>query len=342
MLDDVEIDRADLERLRDTLPAAVFVCASPERRLWGEGHAVELAGLHGADAIALIERELGRPLDADERATAGRLCATLGGQPLAILHAAAHVGTYGRLTDRAPPVTPRSDQLVELLAALPGVPVPTADIAELTADAAPPRRWKSQGAPRHAVAQPALQPARGVPASAAQGEFWRERLLNHFVARDGGMTTASRRARPLAAPPVLALLAWAEGTQRPGDVLALTRAMDGLFALGARWGAWGVALEHALRAARSSGHRGAEAWALHQLGSRALCLGDLFAARTMLTSALELREQLGDEPGAALTRHNLSLLDGGPPHRGIAGRAGRDHRPSRSSSRSCWPACSAR
>lgn len=59
MLDDVELERDDLERLMNTAPGCIFVLASPERRLWGEGRAVALGGLPQNDARALVERELG-------------------------------------------------------------------------------------------------------------------------------------------------------------------------------------------------------------------------------------------------------------------------------------------
>ena len=72
-------------------------------------------------------------------------------------------------------------------------------------------------------------------------------------------------------------------------------------------------LEWALQAARALGNRAAEAWALHQLGTRALCLLDTATARAALTEALRLREALGDEIGAAVSRHNLQILLGPPP-----------------------------
>jgi len=88
LLDEVERERSELERLRDSLPAGTFVCASQARRLWGEGESVALAGLGPEAGVALIERELGRSLAPGERATAEDLVARLHGHPLAILQAA--------------------------------------------------------------------------------------------------------------------------------------------------------------------------------------------------------------------------------------------------------------
>jgi hypothetical protein len=64
-----------------------------------------------------------------------------------------------------------------------------------------------------------------------------------------------------------------------------------------------------LRAAREHADAGAEAWALHQLGTRAYCLGDVAGALTALYEALRLREHLHD-PAAAATRHNLDFIRG--------------------------------
>jgi hypothetical protein len=78
-------------------------------------------------------------------------------------------------------------------------------------------------------------------------------------------------------------------------------------------------VDHALTAARALEEPAAEAWALHQQGSRAMCLGDRVLALDALEHALELRERLGDAEGAATTRHNLAQLGGGaapPPHDG--------------------------
>ncbi len=56
------------------------------------------------------------------------------------------------------------------------------------------------------------------------------------------------------------------------------------------------------------GDRAAEAFFAHQQGTLALCQDQLDAAKRLLEHALELREQLGDRDGAAVTRHNLQLL----------------------------------
>ena len=85
--------------------------------------------------------------------------------------------------------------------------------------------------------------------------------------------------------------------------LSLGRAVEGPLAVRGHWGAWAQTLEWELEAARRLGDRAAEAWCLHQSGTRALCLEDAPTARADLTEALRMRESLGDEEGAAVTRH---------------------------------------
>jgi hypothetical protein len=86
------------------------------------------------------------------------------------------------------------------------------------------------------------------------------------------------------------------------------RLLEGPLVIGARWGAWAVALERCLAAAKSIGDRSAEAWALHELGSRALCLGEAGTARALLNQAVKLREMLNDDAAAAASRRNLSFV----------------------------------
>ncbi|MEM7141125.1 MAG: hypothetical protein AAF548_08830 [Actinomycetota bacterium] len=92
------------------------------------------------------------------------------------------------------------------------------------------------------------------------------------------------------------------------DVLDVARATHHAMGQGGRWGTWQIVLEAAREAAVALGDRAAEAWALHQLGSRDLLRDDLGAARNELHRALALREAIGDLEGAEVTRHNLRIL----------------------------------
>jgi hypothetical protein len=75
-----------------------------------------------------------------------------------------------------------------------------------------------------------------------------------------------------------------------------------------RWQIWLDILNLILKAARALGDRKVEAWALHQLGSRAMCLGQAAQARELLTEALSIRKAIKDKAGLKVTQHNLNVL----------------------------------
>ena len=91
-------------------------------------------------------------------------------------------------------------------------------------------------------------------------------------------------------------------------VLSLGLVLEAAYAQTGRWDAWRTVAEVSLEAARALGDAAAEAMALHQLGTHALCVGDTAASVELLRAALDLRTRLGDAAGAAATQHNLSLL----------------------------------
>jgi len=72
VLDEVALDRVDVESVLDAAPGATFVLASEEQRLWGMGRSLAVRGLPASASVALLERELGRAVVGEERASAGR------------------------------------------------------------------------------------------------------------------------------------------------------------------------------------------------------------------------------------------------------------------------------
>jgi len=136
---------------------------------------------------------------------------------------------------------------------------------------------------------------------------WNERALEHFAIWAEQQRQAPERVAE-ETDAILGILQWAQQEGRWAEALRLERAVEDALALGGRWGAWAQVLGWELETARELGDRAAEAWSLHQSGTRALCLEDSSTARENLTQALQLRESLGDWEGAALTQHNLELL----------------------------------
>jgi hypothetical protein len=90
--------------------------------------------------------------------------------------------------------------------------------------------------------------------------------------------------------------------------LSLARALDPYLTLNGLWDLWGRALDSALEAAKTLGDRSAEAWSLHQMGTRLFGVGDKARATLLLRQALQIREAIGDAAGAAYSRHNLNAL----------------------------------
>lgn len=137
-----------------------------------------------------------------------------------------------------------------------------------------------------------------------QVELWRAKLWERLTAwaeRNPGRIHEEAASLRQAVDSAAAAESW-ETVRRLG------RAIEGHLAVSGRWVAWGQVIERVLAAAERLRNVPGRAWALHQRGTRSLCLGDHQAAREDLAQALQIRESLGDFAGAAVTRHNLSLL----------------------------------
>ncbi|HEX7974896.1 MAG TPA: LysM peptidoglycan-binding domain-containing protein, partial [Anaerolineales bacterium] len=356
LLDDLDLDREEIQSLFDVAPNCAFLLASDARSLWGEGLALALPGLPTEAALALIERELGRPLDEAELPAARQLSAALQGHPLSLLQAAALARETGRPLS-APLIGNPQVAPVEKLAAQALASLSEPEKRILAAIAA------LEGAPLEAEHLPALSglsdPAAVVNSLLARGLIqahsprytladnlslvierswdlaaWRERVLAHYLAWVEGQPRASA-AVLRQSEAVMHLAEWAARPGHWGGALRLARGLDAALSLGKRWEAWAAALRLSLQAAEALDDQAARAWALHQLGTRSLCLGERGPARDFLVRALRLRQSLGDRAGTAVTRHNLTLLFGPPaprdpgqnPPRSPSGPAGKPFNP---------------
>jgi ABC-type dipeptide/oligopeptide/nickel transport system ATPase subunit len=328
-LDDIDLARTEIERLINVAPNCAFFLATPRRCLWGGGQTVALNGLPPDDALALMERELGYPLAAQERPEALNICATLKGHPLRLLQVAALVreekrslAQVARQVQQDPGAEALTWQMlaslsiperriVAVLAALDGMSLSLEHLAVLTKLPNP-----------EPVLETLLQ--RGLiqtddfryKLAGTLDQVWpaawdltslKERALTHFSSWAEQHQQTPERLLP-DAEVIRHLLGWAIKTGRWSEVLRLVRAVEGAFTLNGRWGAWVEVLRGGLKAAKAVGDRASKAWALHQLGTHALCVGDTSTAGTLLGRALRLRETLGDQVGAAVTRHNLDLF----------------------------------
>jgi hypothetical protein len=340
LLDGATLTREEVDGLLNDLPSCTFLFASLERQLWGEGRAVELVGLPLDDAVALVAQELGHPLSAEERSDAEKLCIALEGHPLRILQAVAiareekhslaaivqrvqspaATGTWTR--EILLSLTQPQKLIVALFTALgANVALKAEHIAEIT---------------ELPEIKPALEALRRRNLIQANDEVidkrynltsnlikelepekwnstpWMERTTSFFtkwVQQHCGTPKQLLQERDI----ILRVLEEAVGAGHWSIVLHLGRTVQGILALSGQWGAWDLVLKWMLLAARGMGDRAAEAFVLHQLGTRSLCLNEVANAQSYLTEALEIREVLNDQAGIEVTRHNLNFLVEPPP-----------------------------
>ena len=133
ILDAAELTRTEAERVMNVAAACTFLLGSPERHLWGsEAHATQLDGLPAKDVKTLIERELSRPLTADEALAVEPITVALKGNPLRILQEVSIAQLNDRsLTNVAQDL--RSDGSPEKLAAHIAAPLSSAQRRILSA-----------------------------------------------------------------------------------------------------------------------------------------------------------------------------------------------------------------
>jgi hypothetical protein len=324
LLDDAHLTQDELEVVLDIVPRGAFVVATRERRLWREVRSIVLKGLPAEDAVALLEREIERSLDVTERAAAATLCWAIDGNPLRILQAAAVIREQSLSLDQSSRIiaqTPVVNLMASIdekqrrallaLAALPGVLLQArhvcaiAEVGEIepSLTALVRRGLVISSESRYELVE-------GVGDRLRRTEDlkpWTNRAITYFTAwaerHQRSQDTLQHEAEAL-----LRVQQHAADARRSGEVLQLGRLLEESLVASARWGAWAVALERCLAAARAIGDRSAEAWALHELGSRALCLGDAGKARALLSQAITLRESVNDVDAVAATRRNLDFV----------------------------------
>jgi hypothetical protein len=322
ILDEVTLDGGEVQAVLDAAPAAAFLWSSERRCGPSDVRALRLEGLSAPDALALLERELGRALDPGEREAAAVLCAALGGSPLRLVQAAAAARDdgvslsvlAGREGAAVSPSTPPPDDtpVLAALAAFGGAPVGEALLAAVAGVEA-------------IGALPGLE-RRGMVLR-DDGGRWRvvATLLPGLTAaaeacRDAAVERAAAWAEEAGDPRAVggeadafvALVDAAAEARRWEAVLRLGRAIEGALPLARRMDAWERVLQRMEEAAQAREDRAAIAHALHQRGTRAAMLASP-GAGALLRRALGMRQALGDHAAAAVTQHNLHLFFGPPP-----------------------------
>jgi hypothetical protein len=313
VVDDVPADTAPA--LIDLAPNCGFVLAAASSPVIGV-RSLPIAGLAIDEARALFEHSFGRQLRLDEHEAANRLCMIAANSPSRVIATAVAArtadqplatfadGVWASSTASSMELATDDALLLDLLATVPDLVMPgswLSTLAEVPEVAIRVQRLVAGGLVR-------LVPGVGYQllAERAAPAGVRDTVIDHAV------DVARSQRRPMSPGPTTdALRAVFTDCASHGDwqaVLDIGAALDPAYAQSGRWDAWRDVLTPMLNAARALGNRGAEARALHQLGTRELGLLSLGAAASLLAVALRIRQSIGDTAGADATRHNISLI----------------------------------
>jgi len=309
------------------------VFSSVERSLWGEGRIILLQGLPEKEALSLFQRELGHTMNEEEQSTARKICALLQGHPLPILRAASLIHEKSLPIEKVleelegndpeksliqavlPTLPEHQKQILIILGAIGGNVMPLEHLVTLSKD---PNTIKTlQDLMALGLVQ-AHSPRYSLTGNLASflPTVWdlsstEDMLLNYFIGWLEGQPAQALLEET--AEPMIHTVKMAGEKERWSQVIRLGRALERSLILWKRWQAWSDILNLILKAAQTLGDRKMEAWALHQLGSRAMCLGEPNQARELLTQALKIRKAIKDKPGLKVTQHNLNILLRVPP-----------------------------
>lgn len=334
LLDNTKLSRKDIEQLWKVVPNCVFLFASQEQNLWGEGRPIPVRGLAVDKALLLMERDLNRTLNAQEHKVAESICSLLDGHPLEVLQQIAQVRegteTLDKVIRRIQSVSSpreRIQQLIGLLnvqqrsalaalAALGGIALSAKQVSAIAdiqnADSVLGKlqglkfvqeslaKGENSQSVRYSLSSNLLDPLQ----QQENLNPYLERAISYFTPWAQQATPDSLQQESEA---VSYLLDWAVKNNRWNDVLLLGRPFESALAVSGQWELQAQVLQWYQQAAEQLGNKTAIAHALHQRGIRSLCLGQTNKARNQLTEALQLREELGDKLGADLTRQHLNL-----------------------------------
>jgi hypothetical protein len=332
ILDDISLKREDVSFLLDAMPKSLFILASAERSLWGEGQAVPLDGLPEAEALQLFERELGRPLTDDERPAAIQICTVLLFHPLRVLQAASTIReeklsimeTFSRLT-RTRTQSPvlevvlknsneTQKKILSMLAVAGGHVLTREHLTALTSSASFDMDMKTL-VERGFVQVEGSGFSLGSEALSSLSQLWdlsgwEDALFNHFSS--WLKSSPQDMLIDQVADTLFHLIKRAGEKKQWPHVVTLGKTLERFYLLRKKWQGWLKILELLRMAAKGLLDRKLEGWVLHQMGSRALLTGAKDAAKEFLKQALNIRQAIGDKAGLAITQHNMNVLLGLP------------------------------
>jgi hypothetical protein len=328
LLDDLSLNRDEVIALLDSVPGCAFIIASLERNLWGEGQILPMAGLPIKESLELFKRELGRSLNEQEQAEVREICVKLGGHPLQILQTASLVReNAANLSDIRAKLqqdepegavvgtslkssTDEQKSLVAILAAAGGVAVPVEHLRTLSQSDTVVKDLR--GLVSLGLVQEEGSAFRlAGELSGTISKFWdltawEDRLIETLA--DWLLKKPAQKLLDESIDVLVSSVQKAGEKNRWKQVVSIGRGLERTLILWRRWQTWLDILKLILKAARVLGDRKVEAWALHQMGTRAACLGFSESARGFLTGALQIRQAIGDQAGLAVTQNNLNIF----------------------------------
>lgn len=331
VLDDVMLSPGGVEYLVRMLAGCGQVLGSGRPVLGRHGTSQVLPGLPDTAALQLVSRELGRPVADGELTSVRELVTAVDGQPLHLRQAAALVRETGRsFTDLARIAGRDPDELDRLsvnglagqerralavLALAGGEILPAAlvgamgDVATIAVSLEQLRRrgLAEERADRFSLPVCKVAGYRAMVLKDLQLATAVREIIDWLANRDP--TSADSLS---AVGGALAIIEWAGEAGDWPTVVSLARVAEPVLTLAGRWEASRHVLDRGLEAAKAIGDQAAQALFAHEQGTLALCRDELDVALRLLEKALSLREQLGDQAGAAATRHNLALLRPAP------------------------------
>ncbi|WP_315791567.1 AAA family ATPase [Fischerella sp. JS2] len=319
----------EVQKLRNAASNCTFLVASTKQRLPKPAYSTALSGLSIEDALVFVETKMQRSLKIEELPAARSLCIILKGNPMHLQLAITYVLAEGRSLAEIVSQLPNSQasiyliqqiieslshthrNILEILAVMGEVGLLEEEVAAITQqpDASEILKNLQQ---RYLIQQEDFRYRINKTITAVLPPAWKlgtplENTIAYFI-----NWTQLYLQQPqnllVKIDAIVQILEVAVRASRWQVVLHLAKAVEGLLALSKRWGLWEHVLQRGLQASQAERDKASEAWALHQLGTHALCLEENTVAFRYFTRALELRESLSDFTGLALTRQNFNLL----------------------------------
>lgn len=348
LLDNVQLAKNDVEELVNGAGDCSFLLTGTEEQSWGVCNLLMLRGLPREDALTLIQQFLERKfkltLNAAEQTAADTLQTLLEGHPKRIFQAlgglsqgsVSLVDVVNQIQSASSDAVARillqflpepAKQTLAAMATLQGfkfVIEQVADLTEIPAVESVLQELQERGLVQfdgsHYSLDSGLNKILQQPDWKQLVDQWRE-PASHYLQEWVQAIKTNTDTIPIPLDRgideqiliqidgIRQHLEWAVKNESWEEVLELGKTVEGpLYRSRKHIGLWGTILGWLLMAARALADVISEAYILHQLGTRALLLGETSNAYNYLTQATQMRQRVGDIVGATVSRNNLEVL----------------------------------